>query len=144
MAIAKWMLDECGADYEIFPIDFTKTETELLPEIESLYPFYSIKDFIGSNDAFEVLGLNNCGVDSISSAKEGIRMHQIARRLDFFPAYRNRIREKHQQIVDGVKSFRTFLARGVDVKNFLQQFHINVGMQGSLGNPVEYFSRFVL
>ena len=25
-AIAKWMLDECGANYEIVPIDFTKRE----------------------------------------------------------------------------------------------------------------------
>jgi hypothetical protein len=138
------MLDECGADYEIVPIDFTKTETELLPEIEPLYAFYSVKDSIGSNDAFEIVRLNDCGVDGISSAKERIRMHQIARRLDFFPAYRNRVREKHQQIVNGVKSFRAFVARGVDVKNFLQQFHVNVGMQGSLSNPVEYFSRFVL
>ena len=74
------MLNECGENYEIVPIDFTKTETELLPEIEPLYAFYSVKDFIGSNDAFKILGLNNCGVDSISSAKERIRMHQIARR----------------------------------------------------------------
>jgi len=128
----------------LFPSTLRRTETELLLEIESLYAFYSVKDFIGSNDAFEIVRLNNCGVDSISSAKERIRMHQIARRLDFFPAYRNRVREKHQQIVNGVKSFRSFLARSVDVKNFLQQFHVNVGMQGSLGNPVEYFSRFVL
>ena len=90
-----------------------------LAESEPLYAFYSVKDFVGSNDAFEIVGLNNSGVDSISSAKERIRMHQIARRLDFFPTYRNRVRKKHQQIVNGVKSFRTFLARGVDVKNFL-------------------------
>jgi hypothetical protein len=102
-AIVKWMLDERGADYEIVPIDCTKTE--LLAEIEPLYAFYSVKDFIGSNDAFEIVGLNHSGVDSISSAKERIRMHQIARRLDFFPTYRNRVRKKHQQIVNGVKSF---------------------------------------
>ena len=26
--IAKWMLDECGADYEIVPIDFTKARAQ--------------------------------------------------------------------------------------------------------------------
>ena len=95
------------------------SRTEPLLEIEPLYAFDSVKDFIGSNDAFEVVGLNDCRVDSVSSAEERIRTHQIARRLDFLPAYRNRVREKHQKIVNGVKSFGSLLARVVDVKNFL-------------------------
>jgi glutathione S-transferase len=36
-AIAKWMLDECGADYEIVPIDFTKREHKT-PEFLKINP----------------------------------------------------------------------------------------------------------
>jgi glutathione S-transferase len=36
-AIAKWMLDECGADYEIVPIDFTKGEHKT-PEFLKINP----------------------------------------------------------------------------------------------------------
>ena len=36
-AIAKWMLDECGADYEIVPIDFTKCEHKT-PEFLKINP----------------------------------------------------------------------------------------------------------
>jgi len=36
-AIAKWMLDECGANYEIVPIDFTKGEHKT-PEFLKINP----------------------------------------------------------------------------------------------------------
>src|ERR1044072_2825286 len=36
-AIANWMLDECGADYEIVPIDFTKHEHKT-PEFLKINP----------------------------------------------------------------------------------------------------------
>jgi len=36
-AIAKWMLDECGANYEIVPIDFTKGEHKT-PEFLKITP----------------------------------------------------------------------------------------------------------
>jgi glutathione S-transferase len=36
-AIAKWMLDECGADYEIVPIDFEKREHKA-PEFLAVNP----------------------------------------------------------------------------------------------------------
>ena len=36
-AIAKWMLDECGADYEIVPIDLTKREHKT-PEFLKINP----------------------------------------------------------------------------------------------------------
>ena len=36
-AIAKWMLDECGADYETVPIDFTKREHKT-PEFLKINP----------------------------------------------------------------------------------------------------------
>ena len=36
-AIAKWMLDECGANYEIVPIDFTKREHKT-PEFLTINP----------------------------------------------------------------------------------------------------------
>jgi glutathione S-transferase len=36
-AIAKWMLDECGVDYEIVPIDFTKHEHKT-PEFLKINP----------------------------------------------------------------------------------------------------------
>ena len=36
-AIAKWMLDECGAPYEIVPIDFAKREHKM-PEFLKINP----------------------------------------------------------------------------------------------------------
>jgi glutathione S-transferase len=36
-AIAKWMLDECGVDYEIVPVDFTKGEHKT-PEFLRINP----------------------------------------------------------------------------------------------------------
>jgi glutathione S-transferase len=36
-AIAKWMLDECGVNYEIVPIDFTKREHKA-PEFLKINP----------------------------------------------------------------------------------------------------------
>ena len=36
-AIAKWMLDECGVDYEIVPIDFEKRDHKA-PEFLKINP----------------------------------------------------------------------------------------------------------
>ena len=44
-AIAKWMLDECRADYEIVPIDFTKREHKT-PEFLKINPAGKLPAFV--------------------------------------------------------------------------------------------------
>jgi glutathione S-transferase len=52
-AIAKWMLDECGADYEIVPIDFTKHEHKT-PEFLKINPAGKLPALVdGDSKIFE-------------------------------------------------------------------------------------------
>ena len=52
-AIAKWMLDECGADYEIVPIDFTKREHKT-PEFLKINPAGKLPALVdGDSKIFE-------------------------------------------------------------------------------------------
>jgi glutathione S-transferase len=52
-AIAKWMLDECGADYQIVPIDFTKHEHKT-PEFLKINPAGKLPALVdGDSKIFE-------------------------------------------------------------------------------------------
>ena len=52
-AIAKWMLDECGANYEIVPIDFTKREHKT-PEFLKINPAGKLPALVdGDSKIFE-------------------------------------------------------------------------------------------
>jgi glutathione S-transferase len=52
-AIAKWMLDECGANYEIVPIDFEKREHKT-PEFLKINPAGKLPAFVdGDSRIFE-------------------------------------------------------------------------------------------
>jgi glutathione S-transferase len=52
-AIAKWMLDECGANYEIVPIDFTKGEHKT-PEFIKINPAGKLPALVdGDSKIFE-------------------------------------------------------------------------------------------
>ena len=51
--IAKWMLDECGAEYEIVPIDFTKREHKT-PEFLKINPVGKLPALVdGDSKIFE-------------------------------------------------------------------------------------------
>ena len=51
--IAKWMLDECGAEYEIVPIDFTKREHKT-PEFLKVNPVGKLPALVdGDSKIFE-------------------------------------------------------------------------------------------
>ena len=51
--IAKWMLDECGAQYEIVPIDFTKREQKA-PEFLKINPAGKLPALVdGNSKVFE-------------------------------------------------------------------------------------------
>ena len=51
--IAKWMLDECGAEYEIVPIDFTKREHKT-PEFLKINPAGKLPALVdGDSKIFE-------------------------------------------------------------------------------------------
>jgi glutathione S-transferase len=52
-AIAKWMLDECGVDYQIVPIDFTKLEHKT-PEFLKINPAGKLPALVdGDSKIFE-------------------------------------------------------------------------------------------
>src|SRR3989304_8163024 len=51
--IAKWMLDECGADYEIVPVDFAKSEHKT-PEFLKINPAGKLPALVdGDSKIFE-------------------------------------------------------------------------------------------
>ena len=56
------------------------------------------------------MDFDNRRMDSVTGAKESTEAHQIARFLDFFSPYRNRVGEKNQEIVERFKTLFPFRA----------------------------------
>ena len=59
-AIAKWMLEECGVDYEIIPIDFQKCEHKT-PEFLKINPVGKLPALVdGDSKIFEDAAIRLC------------------------------------------------------------------------------------
>jgi glutathione S-transferase len=68
-AIAKWMLDECGADYEIVPIDLAKREHKT-PEFLAINPAGKLPALIdGEARLFENAAIGICLADKYPQAR---------------------------------------------------------------------------
>jgi glutathione S-transferase len=66
--IAKWMLDECGADYELVPIDFAKREHKT-PEFLKINPAGKLPALVdGDTNVFESTAISLYLADKFAAA----------------------------------------------------------------------------
>lgn len=78
--IAKWMLDECGAQYEIVPIDFTKREHKT-PEFVKINPAGKLPALVdGDSTVFESAAI--CLYLEINFLKQTLRPKLASRNGD--------------------------------------------------------------